>query len=78
MTKTVSCTVVRSVPLARDRDPLMRAGQPHNKRDSSDDVIGVNVKVRRPSNSAIYSNTLGISRTTVDYRLSGQILDCYV
>jgi len=81
MTKRISCKVVRSVPLTKAINALMGAHRLHKEHHSSDDVVAVNVWVRYTSNSATYPGSLDISGVRyeqIDYRLRGQILDCYV
>jgi hypothetical protein len=78
MTKRITCKVIRSVPLNKATDRLMRSDQLSSKHSSSSDVAAVNIRIWRTNNSVAYANRLNKSKVAIDRYPVGQILDCYV
>jgi len=78
MIERISCTVIRSLPLTTANNIFPQANRPDTSRPKIDDVVAVNVRVRRTNHPSIHSVRPAIPPAAINYHPTGQILNCYV
>jgi len=89
MTKRISCKVVRSVPLTKATNRPHPRPSPHERQRMRDEgsplsrgqACPCEGRGTKDEDSVTYPGSLdisGVRHGRIDYRLTGQILDCYV